>query len=314
MLFNHLIFGTFSPVSGQIKRWWGNLPGNVYGGAAKRKYTFFGLDTQAETDFNAWGLFSKFTIWLRDSLVRWVGFSEQDAAYWQLFIFVVILIIVILLISRRRTIRAFVKFGLLPLFVGSVIQVISYHATGYSAAKEWYWVSQLVFTLLVLALLIDIFIRALAHIHSSTRYLASAGVILLAFLWAQTFFAHVASLMPHGVAHEGHQYMEILAVVEENTEAGSLIGMTGGGNMGYFIADRTIVNMDGLINSHEYFLAHKDGRGGEFLAEMGMDYVFVNPFLLADIPYKGEFEGRLGEPIANYRKKAVIEFYSVKTP
>ena len=106
----------------------------------------------------------------------------------------------------------------------------------------------------------------------------------------------------------------ILAVVEENTGPDSLIGMTGGGNLGYFISDRTIVNMDGLINSYAYFLAHKEGRADDYLAEMGMDYVFVNPLLLENIPYKGEFDGRLGEPIANFAKKAVIEFYRVEIP
>ncbi|MCP4142148.1 MAG: hypothetical protein GY755_18040 [Chloroflexi bacterium] len=309
MLFNKAVFGTTSPVSGQVKRWWGSLGGNVYGGAAKRKYTFFGLDTQAETDFNAWGLFSKFAIWLRDNLIKWIGYSDQDAAYWQLFSIIVMLILVILLLSRKRTIRASVHFGLLPLFVGSVVQVISYHATGYSAAKEWYWVSQLVFTLLLLALLLDILIRHLMTISPSAYTIAYFATVFLAIFWAKENYTHLAQLMPYDVEHDGHRYMEILAVVEENTKAGSLIGMTGGGNLGYFIEDRTIVNMDGLINSHEYFLLHKEGRGDEHFAAMGMDYVFVNPNLLMDMPYLGEYEERLGEPIANYRKKAVVKFY-----
>jgi hypothetical protein len=309
MLFNKAIFGTSSPVSGQVKRWWGDLGGNVYGGAAKRKYTFFGLDTQAETDFNAWGLISKFVIWLRDSLVEWVGYAETDAAYWQLFAVIVILILVILLLSPKRTIRGSVHFGLLPLFVGSVTQVISYHATGYSAAKEWYWVSQLIFTLLLFALLLDIFLRHLATIHSSARTLAYLVTIFLAIFWAKDHYLHLAHLMPYGAEHEGHEYMDILAVVEENTETGSIIGMTGGGNLGYFIKDRTIVNMDGLINSYDYFLLHKEGHGDEHFVAMGMDYVFVNPDLLMDIPYQDEYEDRLGETIANYRKKAVVKFY-----
>lgn len=32
MLINKIIFGTTSPVSGQIKRWWGSMSGQVYGG------------------------------------------------------------------------------------------------------------------------------------------------------------------------------------------------------------------------------------------------------------------------------------------
>ncbi|OQX64972.1 MAG: hypothetical protein B5M51_02085 [Anaerolinea sp. 4484_236] len=309
MLLNRLLFGISSPVSGQIKRWWGSLPGRVYGGPAKRIYTFFGFDVKPDTDFNAWGLATKFIIWLRDGLVRWVGYSDQDAAYWQLFLVVGIIVLVILLADRKRAIRASAHFGLLPLFVGSVVQVISYHATGYSAAKEWYWVSQIIFTLLLVALLLDIFLRALQRIHPYARYLAWVGTAALIFVWGQAFYEHTAHLMPYGVENQGHPYMEMLQVIEDNTESGSLIGMTGGGNVGYFIADRTIVNMDGLINSYAYFQALQSGRAGEYLAEMGLDYVFVNPALLENIPYKGQFADRLGEPIANYRKKAVIEFF-----
>ena len=45
-------FGTSSPVSGQIKRWWGSFPSRVYGGAARSPLSFFGIDP--EGDFNAW--------------------------------------------------------------------------------------------------------------------------------------------------------------------------------------------------------------------------------------------------------------------
>ena len=308
MLFNKIVFGTATPISGQVKRWWGSLDGNVYGGAARRIYTFFGLDTTIDSDFNAWGLLTKFTLWLRDILPRWSATLNQDVVYWQLFFLILFLISVILLISSKRAVWTSVEFGLLPLFVGSVTQIISYNATGYAAAKEWYWVAEIIFTLLLFALLFDLFLRSLAEILPSARSIALAGIAILGFFWAQTFFAHIANLMPYGVEHEGHPYMDILGVVEENTEPGALIGMTGSGNTGYYISGRTIINMDGLINSYEYFQAHKAGRGDEFLAEMGMDYIFVNPVLLEDLPYKGEFEGRLGEVVANYGKKELVEF------
>ena len=308
MLFNQLYFGTPSPVSGQVKRWWGSLGGNVYGGAANRKYTFFGLDPKPDSDFNAWGLFTDFVTWLRDSLTRWVGYSELDADYWRLFALIAILIFIILLLNKKRTIRAIVKLGLIPLFVGSVAQVIFYHATGYSAVKEWYWVMQLIFTLLLFALLLDIFLKSISQYSPSMRNFAYIATIFLTFFWAQNFYMRITHLMPYGIVHEGHEYMEIIAVVEENTEEGTLIGMTGGGNLGYFIKNRTIVNMDGLINSHDYFLLHKEGRGDEYFEIMELDYVFSNPLILAELPYKGEYEGRLGQPIAYYRKKAVMKF------
>lgn len=293
----------------------GQCPVKFTGGAAKRAYTFFGLDTTPGTDFNAWTLATKFVLWLRDGLVHWVGYSDKDSAYWLLFLAVGIVILVILILSRKRTVRASVHLGLLPLIVGAVIQIISYHATGYSAAKEWYWVSQIIFTLLLSALVIDIFLRALYRIHSRVRYATWTGTIILVLVWGRSFYLGIEHLMPYGIEHNGHQYMEILEVVEGNTEPGSLIGMTGGGNLGYFISDRTIVNMDGLINSYDYFQAQKDGRADEYLAAMGLDYVFANPdILLFETPYKGKFDDRLGEPIAYYRNKAVIKFYTNQAP
>jgi hypothetical protein len=83
--------------------------------------------------------------------------------------------------------------------------------------------------------------------------------------------------------------MEVLPYLEENTPPGAVIGMTGGGNVGYFIKDRTIVNMDGLINSYEYFHALQNGQAPVYLREHGMTIVFANPRLLGLPPYYGQF-------------------------
>ena len=42
MLFNKIMFGTSSPVSGQIKRWWGGMPNTVYERPASNWYSFSG--------------------------------------------------------------------------------------------------------------------------------------------------------------------------------------------------------------------------------------------------------------------------------
>ena len=52
MIWNKLVFGSFSPVSGEIKRWWGTFLVSVYGGPAKTWLSFFGVDPYGE--FNAW--------------------------------------------------------------------------------------------------------------------------------------------------------------------------------------------------------------------------------------------------------------------
>jgi hypothetical protein len=83
--------------------------------------------------------------------------------------------------------------------------------------------------------------------------------------------------------------MEVLPYLEENTPPGSMIGMTGGGNVAYFIHDRTIVNMDGLINSYDYFKSVQNGSAAEYLKKHGMQIVFANPRLLTLPPYFAQF-------------------------
>jgi hypothetical protein len=82
--------------------------------------------------------------------------------------------------------------------------------------------------------------------------------------------------------------------------------MTGGGNVGYFMPDRTIVNMDGLINSAEYFKDLQAGTGAEYLYESGMRYVFANPAILNANPYRGQYVGRL-EAIASWGGKDLMK-------
>jgi hypothetical protein len=80
-----------------------------------------------------------------------------------------------------------------------------------------------------------------------------------------------------------------LPYIEENTPPGSVIGMTGGGNVGYFIHDRTIVNMDGLINSYDYFQALQRGEAPVYLSQRGITIIFASPRLLVFPPYQAQF-------------------------
>jgi hypothetical protein len=96
--------------------------------------------------------------------------------------------------------------------------------------------------------------------------------------------------MPYVDSLAGQPYMDTLTILENHTEKGALIGMTGGGNTGYFIKDRTIVNMDGLINSYAYFQALKQNKGGKYLAKIGMGYVFASKYIItSSMPYRYQF-------------------------
>ena len=114
-----------------------------------------------------------------------------------------------------------------------------------------------------------------------------------------SFWKMIQSAMPYNHWPADAAYMDIVPLLEEHTEPGSIIGLTGGGNVGYFIHDRTIINMDGLINSYAYFQALQTRTGGEFLQNIGLDYVLANPVILDQQPYKGQFNAYM-EPLNIY--------------
>ena len=122
--------------------------------------------------------------------------------------------------------------------------------------------------------------------------------ILLVVMIGVVFFMHTRYLVrqfPPTVTPEMEtRYLAQALALEEYTEEGSLIGMTGGGMTAYFVRNRVVMNLDGLINSVEYFEALKAGKAVEFLDRMGMDYVFGNYYMLLDSdPYRGIFYNRL---------------------
>jgi len=124
---------------------------------------------------------------------------------------------------------------------------------------------------------------------------------LLTFLFVVSLLLlhsfYLFRVMPAKVAPENAaSYLDGVRRLEEHTNENSLIGMTGGGNTAYFIENRTIVNLDGLINSVEYFKALKNGTATQFLEKMKLDYVYGKPYILQETqPYDAIFKNRLVE-------------------
>ena len=304
MLVNKLAFGTASPVSGQIKRWWGTFASRVYGGAARSPLSFFGIDP--ESDFNAWYPITNIV----DNWNSKIEMITIPINYDLRFIIMLSLLLtalgLLLFINRKRSARIVQELAFIPLLAGAFLQIISYNISGYSAIKEWYWVIQMLFIPLAGALLLDILTQPLRKFP-----IANVGLHLIVIAWGVSSAVNMARItaaqMPYGLVPAGTPYMEVATFVETHTEPGSLVGMTGGGNVGYFIKDRTIVNMDGLINSYPYFLANKERRGSDYLYEMGLDYIFANPDFLDIQPYRGQYTDRL-EILDYYGGKAIMRF------
>jgi hypothetical protein len=304
MLWNKLAFGTASPISGQIKRWWGSFASRVYGGSARSALSFYGIDS--ETDFNAWAPITRI-VGKWNSQIEMVTIPiDYDLRYTIMFALLLMGLAVILLLNRKRSARIIHDLALIPLLGGAFLQIIQYNITGYSAPKEWYWVSEMVFIVLAGCLLLDILTQRLRQVKA-----AYVSIYLIVIFWgfssASSFARIVRAWMPYGAKPADTPYMEAATFIETYTEPGTLVGMTGGGNVGYFIQDRTIVNMDGLINSYPYFQANKVHRGSDYLYEMGLDYIFANPDFLAAQPYRGQYTDRL-EIIEYYGGKAIARF------
>jgi hypothetical protein len=305
MLWSRFTFGTTSPVSGQIKNWWGSLSGNVYGGSANTFWEFFGITYKG--DANAWDPVStQLGFWAE----KWRGTYMEDV--WRYMIILAVFALVfygLLLINKNKARTAIARLSLIPLLCGAIFQVFYYHMQSYSAYKEWYWVAQLILIVLVVSLILGMLYTAFHRL----RWFRMVAVALVTFYGAYlvvTYGSYIQGKMTHGEWAANEPYMEISAFLEQHTEPGSIIGMTGGGNAAYFIRDRTIINMDGLINSYQYFQLLKEKEAGKYLAELGMNYVLANNGMLKSLPYRGQYQPYLQPTEWSYGGKELSHYHA----
>jgi hypothetical protein len=241
MLWNKFAFGTASPVSGQIKRWWGSFSSRVYGGSARSPLAFYGIDS--ESDFNTWAPITNMVGKWNSQIDMGTIPIDYDLRYTLILALFLISLFAILLLNRKRSVRIIQSLALIPLLGGAILQIIQYNITGYSAPKEWYWVSQMVFITFAGCLLLDILTQRLRRISA-----AYVSLYFIVIFWgasiAFSFARIVGAQMQYGAVPADTPYMEAATFIESHTEPDTLVGMTGGGNVGYFIQGRTIVNMD----------------------------------------------------------------------
>ncbi|KAA0275405.1 MAG: hypothetical protein EDM79_07600 [Chloroflexi bacterium] len=287
MIVNRIAFGTSSPVSGQIKRWWGSMGNTAYEKPAFNWPTYFGLGPAA---YDSGQPFTEIIWYLTDKLrphfIR--GADMETERFFTILSITAAIWLAVILLNKHRTKQAFTNLAIGPLFAACVVQILSYTATSYGGAKEWYWIGQMILLTLVISLFIDLIIKPLRRIKYANLALILAAVVYGTLATAK-FWRFIEYAMPHGRYEADRPLMEVVAYIEANTSENEIIGMTGGGNVGYFIKDRTIVNMDGLINSYEYFRVLQNGDAPLYLRERGMTVIFANPRLLALPPYYGQF-------------------------
>ncbi len=276
MLWSFFYFGTPMPVSGQVKYWWGTLYSSLYGSVKTRDLSVvFGND--------AWTLALtplRFITGILQAIhpINFLPILVKIGA--------VVLLLAALISQRKWVIGLIDQLGLFVLFVGLYAQIFSYTSTSYWDSSNWYWVSETLFTMICLGVVLEIIHRIFLKLKWPEKLwqvlLAAIGTGCLVSFGYMLWHDYQYSISPE----QQQVYLMKEHLLEANTNPGALIGIKGGGEIGYFIQERTVVNLDGLINSYEYYRSLKDGRGSEFLDMLGLDYVIGYDYMLAISPYR----------------------------
>lgn len=296
LLWNKFIFGHFMPVSGQVKLWWGSLPNSVYGYRVTNLSELLTELLSWDNKVGPWALAIK-KIYLLASQIS--GYRLQDApilpTVWKVAAVLAVLLLVLLWLEREFFLKTAARMGLLPFLLGTLVQAGYYKRFGSVPQKAWYWVSEMVFIMLCFGLALMLLYRLLTRIQSDWPGKAALAVVLLVMVWMPArMVVYLLGELENGREQQLHDYTDRAEFLAETFEAGTVIGIPGSGSWGYFSPEMVIFNMDGLINSYDYLQAMKDGRGAEFMAQSGVQYVIGNPYIMQETnPYGPMLEGHL---------------------
>ncbi|MBN2386547.1 MAG: hypothetical protein JXB85_05965 [Anaerolineales bacterium] len=284
--------GAWMPVSAQIKHWWSGLRNVVYGTVVHTAPELFGVQGR----YNAWELAASPFTFIVETTQKILNPGAARVVS-MLLVALLVLGIVVILISRRRWIAGLLdQMGLFPFFLALYCHIFYYTATSYIHIRPWYWVGEMVFTMLLLGVLLESVRQGLERRQPRPRlwaaFMALVGVAVLV-----SFGARLLHFFPYQISPEHREaYLAETRFLEAHTEPGALIGMTGGGTTAYFLQGRTITNMDGLINCPDYFEFLSGGQAARFWDALGLDYVYGRTYMfLESDPYQEIFSGRLVE-------------------
>ncbi len=304
LLTNYLYAGTPMPVSGMVKRWWSTLPATVYGQPVLGWRNFISYWFTNNRSSGPWSLITDVPNRLADAVYSLLPLQGSElflknvnrslVAGFALLLLGIALWLVIK--NWNVTWRALVRFSILPLFLGCSAQIASYRIIPYVHTRPWYWAVEMVVIVLVLASVVEGLVQALRRwkVPAEGTWAGAGAVMAVVFF---SFAYYTVKLVPQTLLPENANNYRLEALgIERLTEPGSLIGCTGAGTIGYFIQDRTVVPLDGLINSYEYFTLLQAGKAYEYLDKIGLNYVWGNAYMITKTdPYATIFKGRLEE-------------------
>jgi hypothetical protein len=284
---NKIVFGTFTPVSGQIKTWWSTLPNTVYS-HPNSVVSVLGLSDAS--NYGPWSIITAPIQALADFFATLTGNSIGSLKSLVFLILIVLLMIILVIVLKSNNGRLLKKIHLLfipAVSLGCLLQISYYAVIGYQHTRGWYWLAEVMVVTLVACVLLDGLFTWLDAKWKRVRWSPIvAGALIIGL--AAMHISYIVTLAPAQVTADNQgDYISEVRELESLTPEGSKIGMTGGGNVAYFIRNRTIINLDGLINSVEYFHAIKNGVGRDFLDAIPLNFVYSQEYVVTESdPYK----------------------------
>ena len=205
--------------------------------------------------------------------------------------------------APQLSIRLFLRiWGFL--FAAGILQY-SYYAFAFHGGAtygcEWYYVIQPISGALIVGLFAEWSLRwirmqtrvgSVQWLQSHVNGLATTLAILLLSLIVGLGIKQVV-VESRSIRNQGLVQGAGIAWIRENTEPGAIIGSWNAGALGY-LSGRQVVNLDGLVNSREFYLAQREDLC-RYWDRIGVDYIADVMDLengpAAVVPLKYTFEG-----------------------
>ncbi len=271
LVWGYVAVGSWMPISSEVKAWWGSLMGTPYGRAWRYRLANF------------------LTTWAHTPLAQWPRLWAQYLPSWRLAVALTAAFAALLggIAGLRAAFRRwpdlkthFSQAALAP-FLGGVMAHWAYMRvfSGIMPLRPWYWTPErLAAAILAGWALSKLSQRIPASQRVKTAYLGTGMLlIILGGWWLEAF--------PWYNAHE-HVYLHTARWVEAHTEKGAVIGAPGSGALGYFVHDRRVINLDGLISTPAYLHAWQEGKIVPYLHHLHVQYVFAGYWVKHMAPYK----------------------------
>ena len=300
MYINKQYAGSAMPVSGKIKHWWGTLPNTVYGQPLKSLQQVISSFFDPSLESGPLWLISHPINSIALNILRIfrlpAASSQSIVLFLSAILWISIFAIVIMIFYKFRGqfVRLLDQLAIPALALGCFVQILSYTASGYLHAKYWYWIAEMILIVLLASIFIGLVFKDYTKRNKKTKATIRILYLLMGIPLILFGYGILRDFPIDGDVASMYDVKSEVEFIKSESQPEDVIGMTGGGVLGYFIPDRIFVNLDGLINSAEYFEMMKSDKSDQYLKKINMQYIYGEESVLLDSdPYRWMFYGRI---------------------